>query len=1132
MFKRILSVFSPAPSGANVEEDTSDDDSREDDYNHRSKRQRREGGYFSESSSEHSSPTSVIQLAGIQRQRDPRSFTTAHRSYSRSSKAQRRRSRHRNRRPPLAYSRSRYCLTDYEAEAEEDDESSTDEDSYRYDMDNSHRRQQQTPRDLSSFRHRRDEQRAERNWKKNHEHFYHRQKSQRERSHQLVNDRGIKSESNSDSPSEASEDNRSCARTRFETPNKIVALSQEVIGRKVEVKESVRLQMRCARVGTVTGWKDKNTVWVTSGNKVRTALRLTSLQFLPPPSEFPPDQQSDESDAKPRAKSQRQSKSKQSDRIKKTLETESIAAMPRSNLESQPDSLQTNTKRLQKTARKTSPVAPSTVTKKPPPKPRPKQKQQQMLSTPLLTNDPSKDTNSEEGTKWVHAKSLFYESDSDLDDILVLNNVDTGCAVFDVEAADPAAVEELRLKSLAVAATMTGGAVSPTAGFGPSDVESSTSENDDAWNSTVAATKVSCTSGHFTAGQRVRVRGDYSKSYKRGRLGTIIGQKKSFIFAVELDDGRTFGFHCSSLEALDGSTPKQSVEPRQHRSRSKISNTAKPRKQSAGKQSRPRKKGKDATVAPSAEALDWVAPQDIVAKQRFWGLINAKIILPHDEKDDHCFLKHILEDQRLTIEFPLKNQEVSGVRRELQGTFGHYEMVSAKMFEDKAEGFLFAKKSKYAKVVYAAVNDKFSIQDRLLRVADFTTLNPRKIAARFELFQSPTKLKITHHDDAMFQEIQDLGYVGGGFIHEDTLVNLLIMAGMGPAPASRAVAIQVRIFIPSMGIYKGMLVKKRTRNGAPIELPCSMQKVLPSTRPDRLKGAEILICKHKVHPTSGNEMIGKKLDPAAKDPSEQGFKTKIAKPLSPMVFRLWETLGVPTDLCQRYKAESLLPDRRNHAWLVGVPDPTGALPPDTIFVPGMKKQESHDLFVTRLPCYAREHGRKFRAITQKPRQMSSADWEWLNNLYFGVVIFSNPRLGMMSIPERIASGDLDGDLYLVCWDKEVVDSMIALPLEDEKAEDDGKLSTVASNPNWFRESQDINVQKLRSENHHLIGSLYRLAEKKTDQSEKKLDDPDSRALFEAYNEALEYQKHGRPIRVPNHLRKELKKELHHLVEWI
>ena len=143
---------------------------------------------------------------------------------------------------------------------------------------------------------------------------------------------------------------------------------------------------------------------------------------------------------------------------------------------------------------------------------------------------------------------------------------------------------------------------------------------------------------------------------------------------------------------------------------------------------------------------------------------------------------------------------------------------------DESTGSKFVKR-KIAKVINAQTEgpglEPFAVDDFLLRVGDFTTLPPRKIAARLELLQSPSSMRLVFHEDSWFQQIPDLGYVGGGFIHEDTLFELMRRAGMGPTPARRVAAIQVRLFIPSMGVFKGMLVKKRIGHGAPIELPCS-----------------------------------------------------------------------------------------------------------------------------------------------------------------------------------------------------------------------------------------------------------------------------------------------------------------------
>ena len=244
------------------------------------------------------------------------------------------------------------------------------------------------------------------------------------------------------------------------------------------------------------------------------------------------------------------------------------------------------------------------------------------------------------------------------------------------------------------------------------------------------------------------------------------------------------------------------------------------------------------------------------------------------------------------------------------------------------------------------------------------------------------------------------------------------------------------------------------------------------------------------------------------------------------MLRLFKTLGVTQASGKQYKKESLDPTRRHHAWLVGVVDPTSSLPPDTIFVPGMKTVQRDTLFVTRAPCVKYEDGRMLRHVNRKPPGMTDDDWEWLNELTFGVIIFSNPRPGKMSIPERIASGDLDGDLYFVCWDNHLISEMKAAPLTDLDCTDDGVLATVPANNDWVQEAQTmmLDVGHLNAVN-QLVGKLYTQAGKMADASPICLLDTNAIALFEAYNQALEYKKHGRPIVLPQPLHEKLPAKL-------
>jgi hypothetical protein len=387
-----------------------------------------------------------------------------------------------------------------------------------------------------------------------------------------------------------------------------------------------------------------------------------------------------------------------------------------------------------------------------------------------------------------------------------------------------------------------------------------------------------------------------------------------------------------------------------------------------------------------------------------------------------------------------------------------------------------------------------------------------------------------------FGDIDEKGNVGCGFIEQEYLRKLCEKGGMKKSKAALVSAIQVRLFIPSKGIYKGMLQRKRILSGPPVELPPSMQKVPASPIPDAFGDAIFVVCQAGVHPSpdSANEYIGRKLDPSRKAPPEKSFTTEIKKPLSDMVLELWESVGVPDRTIQKYKRESVKLERRNHAWVAGVADPTGSLPPDHILIPGMGNSQPAQLFVTRSPCLQHENARLLKTVNRKPAAMSQEHWHELESLPFGTIIFSNPREGCMSMSERIARGDLDGDLYFICWDEVILSQMTDVDeMFDKPLEDDGILKVFPSNPSWLSDAHEFMIQAgFANEMQRLVGTLYRLSEKIARKSCLKKKDPDAVAIANAYEEALEFKKHGRPIQVPRHLQKDLAKKLHHLVTFV
>jgi hypothetical protein len=133
-----------------------------------------------------------------------------------------------------------------------------------------------------------------------------------------------------------------------------------------------------------------------------------------------------------------------------------------------------------------------------------------------------------------------------------------------------------------------------------------------------------------------------------------------------------------------------------------------------------------------------------------------------------------------------------------------------------------------------------------------------KLAARFTLLQSPLislnkdgDLQYCVHD-SVFEDIEEGRHTGCGFIDPKFLQDIL-----GDARGSRTNSIQVRLFIPRKGIYKGMLMKKVMDPGSPVkvQLPKSMKKVSASKSP-RSEYGSICICKAGIDPSEPCIILG------------------------------------------------------------------------------------------------------------------------------------------------------------------------------------------------------------------------------------------------------------------------------------
>lgn len=214
-------------------------------------------------------------------------------------------------------------------------------------------------------------------------------------------------------------------------------------------------------------------------------------------------------------------------------------------------------------------------------------------------------------------------------------------------------------------------------------------------------------------------------------------------------------------------------------------------------------------------------------------------------------------------------------------------------------------------------------------------------------------------------------------------------------------------------------MKKRITSGPPIQLPESMKKISKSLSEHEKKPPILKICCAGVDPSGPCKTLAKlksingKEDSLCASEVKQGGPIKV---LSEMYESILIGLGVPENLVMRYsRVESRTWDGVAHVHLRGVSDPTGKLPAGHIYITGICKElrnrlDKYDILLTRPPVLKTSQTMMIKVITKKPPNMSEDDYQFLESLAFGTVVFAFPSKGMLPIPEVI-DGDLDGDRF-------------------------------------------------------------------------------------------------------------------------
>jgi hypothetical protein len=164
--------------------------------------------------------------------------------------------------------------------------------------------------------------------------------------------------------------------------------------------------------------------------------------------------------------------------------------------------------------------------------------------------------------------------------------------------------------------------------------------------------------------------------------------------------------------------------------------------------------------------------------------------------------------------------------------------------------------------------------------------------------------------------------------------------------------------------------------------------------------------------------------------------------------------------------------------------------------------------------------------------MSSRDWDSLGKRNMGEIIFHNKKNSSsdkVGMPQLISGGDLDGDLYYICWDTDIVGRIDKTrEFEIEKDDKETKLKNVSLN---FNEQFDSNNWLLAAQNHMIsnerktekrnVGIIYNEMEKLFKSSQPNLLNKDYKLLAAAYKHSIDGQKHGGDLDLPEYLKKKL-----------
>ena len=210
------------------------------------------------------------------------------------------------------------------------------------------------------------------------------------------------------------------------------------------------------------------------------------------------------------------------------------------------------------------------------------------------------------------------------------------------------------------------------------------------------------------------------------------------------------------------------------------------------------------------------------------------IELEGSSKRKQSFLTQLFDHSRILMTRQEVSKQTAGY--EAASTFkqfnAEYSLLTTTIHEEK--GYSQFDRKRFLECYYIATSglglEPINLKKILERIADFGSLTSvGKIASRLELFRSPAisnrppcSIDISEIEvvDDIVNDNNELMADGCGFISDEMIERLI------GGKAQKHLALQVRIWAPLLGIFKGVLCRKPGIHG--IQLTRSMRKVGPS----------------------------------------------------------------------------------------------------------------------------------------------------------------------------------------------------------------------------------------------------------------------------------------------------------------